>query len=120
MIVTLATVCGQSKINPAEGLHSIGRVDRQIFFVDGAAFVGRHCAALKATGDKLVDGRILQKIAGKLFNRKLIERLIAVERPDHPVSIRPHFTVVVKVHAVRVGVASGIQPIAAAMFAPRF
>ena len=53
-----------------------------------------------------------------MLDRKLIEGNVAIEGVDDPVAIRRHLAVVVEVDAVRVGIASGIQPVAAAMLAP--
>ena len=53
-----------------------------------------------------------------MLDREPIKRLIAVEGSDDPIAVCPDFPVVVDVNAVRVGITSGIQPIAATVFAP--
>ena len=59
-----------------------------------------------------------QQVAGQLLDRELVERLVVVEGVDHPVAVGPDLAVVVDVDAVRVGVAGGVEPVAAAMLAP--
>ena len=59
-----------------------------------------------------------QQVAGQLFDGELVERHVAVEGVDHPVAIRPDLAVVVEVDAVGVGVAGGVEPVAAAVLAP--
>ena len=118
MIVTLTAIRRQPKIDPAERLHSIGCIDGKILGFDRAAFVGRHVAALKTSGDLLFQRRVVQQIAGKLFDGELIKRLVTIERANDPVTVRPHFSIVVEVHAVCVCVPSCIQPIPTAMLTP--
>ena len=56
-------------------------------------------------------------VARELFNRELVEGLVDVESIDHPVTIGPHLTIVVEMHAVSVAVASSTtQPAAIAAF----
>ena len=52
--MTLAAVGRQTQKDPAERLHTIDRVVRQVFFINRAPFVGRDVAALKAGGDQLI------------------------------------------------------------------
>ena len=53
VIVTLTTIRRQAKVNPTKCLHAISRVNGQVLFVDRAAFVGRHVAALESRRDQL-------------------------------------------------------------------
>ena len=45
---------------------------------------------------------------------------VVVKCCDHPISIGPNFAIVVDVHAVRVAIACGIEPITSTMFARMF
>ena len=62
--------------------------------------------------------RFGQQVAGQLLDRELVERHVAVEGVDDPVAIGPDLAVVVEVDAVRVGIAGGVEPVAAAVLAP--
>ena len=99
-------------------LRAVARVQHQVFFGDGAALVGRDVAAIEAGGHLLVERAIGQQVAGQLLDRELIEGHVSIEGSDHPVAIRPHLAVVVEMNAVRVGVASGVEPVAAPVLAP--
>ena len=66
----------------------------------------------------MIERRVGQQVAGKIFDRKLIVGHVLIERLDHPVTVRPHFTIVIEVNSVSVRVASIVQPIAPSMFAP--
>ena len=62
--------------------------------------------------------RFGQQVAGELLDGELVERQVAVEGVDDPVAVGPDLAVVVEVDAVRVGVAGGVEPVAAAVLAP--
>ena len=51
-----------------------------------------------------------QQVAGELLDDELVERQVAIERPDDPIAVGPHLAVVVEVQAVRVAVAGGVEP----------
>ena len=119
VIVALATIGRHTQINPTQRLHPICGVDGQILFIDGSPLVGRDIATLQPGRNQLVIGRIREHITGDLFNGELIEGLIGIERTNHPVAIRPHFTIIVEVHSVRVAITCRIKPIAGAVLAPR-
>lgn len=72
---------------------------------------------MEACGDELFGGGIWEEIAGDLVGGELVERKVVVEGGDDPVAIRPHFTVIVEMHAVGVGISGGVKPVAGAMFA---
>ena len=73
---------------------------------------------MEARSDLLFQGGIRQQIASQALDRKLVEWLVGIESPDDPVAVGPHFAIVVKVHAVRVGVPRVVQPVAAAVLTP--
>ena len=64
MIVALGAVGGETEIDPAEGLHAIRGIDREVFLGDGSALVGSDVAALEAGGDELVKIGFGQQVAG--------------------------------------------------------
>src|SRR5262245_13785789 len=66
--------------------------------------------AVEGRGDALIERRVRQQIARQLFDYELIERLVPVERIDHPVAPGPGAAVAVYLIAVRVGVTRGVQP----------
>ena len=117
VIVASGAAHGQAEPDGAHGLGAILGVDFGVFLVDDAAFVGGDVAALEAGGDELIERRVGQQVAGELFDGELVERQVAVEGVDHPVAVRPDFAVVVDMHAVRVAVAGGVEPVARAVFA---
>ena len=115
MIVALGAIGSQAKIDPSKGLDAVGSVVGQIFFRDRPAFIGGYIASLESRRDELVEGGLREKVSRKLPDCKIVVGNILVERTYHPVAIRMHLPVVVKVEAVSVSVASRIQPIASAM-----
>ena len=56
-------------------------------------------------------------LAGELLDGELIERLVAVERLHDPVAVGPDGADVVEMEAVGVGVAHGVEPVAAEVLA---
>ena len=74
-------------------------------------------ASVEAGGDALFKRRFRQQIPGELLNRKPIERHIGVEGIDYPVSIGPHFAVVIQMQSVRIAIARRIEPEPCDMFA---
>ena len=65
---------------------------------------------IESGGHDLIIGRVRQQVTGELFDGKLIEGHIGVQRSDNPVSVKPHFAIVVQMQSVRVPIAHGIQP----------
>ena len=56
-------------------------------------------------------GPLGQQIAGQIFDRKRVERRIAVKRRDHVIPVEADFTYVVAVVANRVGVTHQVEPV---------
>ena len=109
---------GQAEPDLRRRLGAVAGVEDEVFLVDRAALVGRDVAAVEAGGDLLIERAVRQQVAGQLLDRELVERLVLVEGVDDPVAVGPDLAVVVEVDAVRVGVAGGVEPVAAAMLAP--
>jgi len=66
---------------------------------------------MERRGHDLVAGRVREEVAGELVDRERVERLVGVERLDHPIAIRPHRAMRVALEAVGVGVAGEIEPL---------
>ena len=65
---------------------------------------------VESRGYELIQGRVLQQIAGQLFNCKLIEGKIPIVCFDHPVPPTPHVTRTVILVTIGICVSSGIKP----------
>jgi hypothetical protein len=65
----------------------------------------------------LIDAGRRQQIARELLDGELVERLVGVEGVDDVVAIRPRGPEIVRVFAVRVAVADGIEPVTRAVLA---
>ena len=108
------------------GLGTIPRIEDEVFLSDDAPLVRRHVAAVEAAGDPVVEdlfrrgslAMVGHEVAGKLQDRELVERHVAVERIHHPLPVGPHLAEVVEVDAVRVGIAGIVEPVTAAVLAP--
>ena len=70
-------------------VHTIDHGDIAEFFIAGAALVIRERVAMERGGDQLLIGWVRQQVAGNLFDRELIERLVGIERTNHIVAVRP-------------------------------
>ena len=121
--VELVVVAGgashrETQENHAGGIGSILGVDGLVFLGDDAAFVGGDVASMKAGGHQPVQAGVGQQVAGNLLQRELVEGLVPVESPDHPIAVGPHLPIVVDVDPVGVSVAGRIQPVAGSMLAP--
>ena len=95
--------------------------DRRIakLFVVRSAFAVGECVPVKSGRDELILCRLRQQVSRKLLDRKLVERLVAVERADHPVAIQPDRSFRIVGVARRVCVASQVQPHRRPAFAVR-
>ena len=118
VVVAGGAADGQPEEHVADGLGPVLGVDRLVLFRHHPALVGGDVVALKAGGDQLVEARFGQQVAGHLFDHEVVEPLVLVERPDHPVAPSEHLAVVVDVNAVGVAVARRVEPIAGAVLAP--
>ena len=112
VLVVVALRAAQRRAEPDGG----GRVDAidehlvvGLFRID-APFLVRHRVAVESARDDLLRRRVWQHIAGDLLDREAIERHVAIERVDHPVSILPHHARQIFFEPVRVGVAREIEP----------
>ena len=109
---------GQAHEHAADRFGPVLGVDRLVLLDHHAALVRRDVVALEPGGDQLVESRLRQQVAGDLVEREVVERLVPVERLDHPVAVGVHLAVVVDVDAVGVAVAGRVQPVAGSVLAP--
>ena len=93
------------------GLRAVGHVFHAILLVDHAPFGREHVVAAEAGGDPLGLRRLGQEVARELLDHELVERHIAGEGIDHPVTPRPLRSLLVVVVAVGVGVAGDVEPV---------
>ena len=101
--VTLGTADRQSQKDSA------GRVDLIEDRLVPYAWI-EHRIAMKRAGDGLLHARVGQLIAGDLLDRELIERLVTIDRPDHPIAITPHAAGRVGFVTAAVGIAGQVEP----------
>ena len=66
--------------------------------------------AIKAAGHDVVQRGAREQVACQLVDEETIVRQVPVEGLDDTVAVRPHLAIVVQVQAVRVAVASRVEP----------
>ena len=118
MVVADCAAGRQPEPDLRDGLGAVASVEHLILFGDRATFVGGHVAAVESRGDLLFECAARQKVAGKLIDGEAIEGQVAVIGPDEPVAVGPGFAEIVKVIAVGIGVARGVEPVTSTMLAP--
>ena len=109
---------GEAEPDGRHGRRPVDAVEHAVFLLDHAALAGADVAAVEAGGNELLLAGVRQHVARELFDGELVEWQVAVEGVDHPVAVAPDLAVVVEVDAMGVGVSCGVQPVAAALFAP--
>lgn len=108
VIVALRAIGGEAEVDPADGLDAVCGIEGEVFFVDGSTFIGGDVAALESGGDELLGGGIGEEISSDLVGGELVEREVVVEGGDDPIAVGPHFAIVIEVHAMGVGITSGV------------
>jgi hypothetical protein len=117
VVVTGGAVGGEAEKDGGGGVGAVAGVAGFGFGLDGAAFGRGQVEAIVAGGDELIDARLREEIAGELLDGELVEGQVGVERADDPVAVGPDGANIVEVEAVGVGVADGVEPVAAEVFA---
>ena len=116
MSVTLGTTKGQSQPCRGGRAHAIGhRVEAELQRIDSPFFV-KHRISMKPRRDTLIDGRAGKHVTSQLLDRKLIVRHIGVDRVDDPVAVRPDRSLSIFFIAIRIRIASQIEPFATPAF----
>ena len=121
--IKLVIVAGRTTHRKTEpdrtgGVDPILGVDGLKLFDDEAALIAGDIAAVEPRRDLLIEGAVGQEVTGKLLDSESVKRKVTVEGLNHPITIGPHFAVVVDMDAVRVRIASRVQPVTSPMFTP--
>jgi hypothetical protein len=111
VIMTPRAADGQPHPHRRRSLEAIGDILDPILLINHAGFPCHHVIAVEPGRDLLLRGGRGQQIPGELFDRKLIERHVAVECLDDPVTPGPDLTRVVTEESIRVGIARRIEPV---------
>src|SRR5262245_19913076 len=99
------------------GLYAIHGILREILHGNDASFGIAAMIAVESRGDLLLDGRIRQQIAGDLLDREAVERLVAIECVNDPITPSPHVPLRIRLVTIRVGIAGGVEPTDGHLFA---
>ena len=81
-----------------------------------ATFVAADTQSHITAADQGIDSFHWHQVASDLLDGKLIEGLVAVERADHIIAVRPDVTAVVEMQTVSIGVPGVVEPVACALF----
>ena len=111
VVVAAAAVHREPHPGGTRGLDAVDDVLGEPFFDDATSLAVKAVVAVEGRGHDLVAVRFRQEVAGELFDREGVERLVAVEGFDDPVSIGPHRALGVALETVRVGVAGEVEPL---------
>lgn len=118
VIVALRATDGQSEPDGSKRPSAVEHLLIAELLRVGTAFAIGERVAIEPGGNQHVNGAVRHQIAGQLLNRELIERQIAVECVDHPLTVAPRpGTRAVLFIAVAIGVACEVEPIARPLFA---
>ena len=110
VIVTLGAAHGAAEPHRAQGPHAIGTVFREVFLRLQPAFRRGAVQAVVGGRHALVERCVRQQIAGDLFTREFVERLVAGERAQDVIAVRPRRNRIVAVETARVRIAHGVEP----------
>jgi hypothetical protein len=111
VVVASAALEGQPEEGRPERGHPVHHVgDPELLFNDPALLV-LHVQPVERRRQPLLLGGIRQQVAGELPGEELVEPLVAVERPDHPVAVRPDGPRLVVLVALGVGEPGHVQPV---------
>ena len=111
-LVGVALRAAQRHAQPgrAHGVHAIQHVIDPRFLGVAAAFAVGHVITLEAGRELLLGGRVRQEVAGELLERELVVRRIAIEGFDDPVAPGPVGPGGIRLEAVGVRIAGGVEP----------
>ena len=117
MCMTLSTLGRQSQHGFSDAVDAVEHLDHTKLFRHDRPFFVDHAVSQKSSGDDLFLSCIGQEISGDLFNKKLVVWHIEIDGFNNPVAPRPLLPLQVLFVAVRVGIASQIQPVPCPFFA---
>ena len=114
--MALSTSDCESQPDRARGSNAIeDAVDSELLRIN-TAFLIDLSVAMKAGRNTLIIGGFRQEVARQLFDRKLIERHIAIQGIHNPVTVLPDLSWSIDRIAIAVRIASLIQPPASPAF----
>ena len=113
VLVVVALGAAQREAEPRrrEVAHAVRRIFGRVFLRLAAAFLRRLQQPIVARRDLLLIRRVRQQVAGDLLDREFGERLVLVERIDHPIAVHPHAPIVVAVIARGISVTDHVEPV---------
>ncbi len=122
VLVAVALGAGDRRAHPHghRRVHPVHDGDVAELLVVGAAFVVRQCVPMKRRRDELFVRGVGQQIARDLFDGKLIEGLVGVQRANHIIAVGPDRAGRIVRIARGVGIAGKIQPHPRPMLAETF
>ena len=111
-LVGVALRAAQRHAQPrrAHGVHSIQHVIDPRFLRVAAAFAIGHVVTLEAGRELLLRGGVRQEVSRELLNGELVVRRIAIEGFDDPVAPGPVRPRGIRLEAVGVRIAGGVEP----------
>ena len=95
MIVALRAPDGQPHPDSRGRIGSVNGVLNVVLFVNRATFACGDVAPIETGGDELIKRRFRQEVPCQLLSCKLVKRHIFIKCLNHPISVGPHFTVVI-------------------------
>src|SRR5262245_9380855 len=115
--MTLRATQGQPEPCRADSVHSINNDLAAILLDVHPALSIQERVSMKPRGYTLFDGSLRQQITRELVARESVERLVAVDGVNHPVSPPPRVRPIeILLVTIRIRVARQIQPVTGPLF----
>ena len=111
VIVALGAFHRQSHPDHGSRFDTVDDVFNAKLLGDRPALVCRSVVAVESGREVVFDCFLGQQVAGKLLDRELVKRQIAVVGIDHPISPAPHVSRSVRMEHTGVTVSSHVHPI---------
>ena len=109
--MALGTTSGHAHPHLHRRVHAIHHCGDPEFLVVGSPLCIGHRIAVEGSGQQLFLRRIRQHVSRQLFDRKLIECQISIDRLYHPVAKRPNRPCLVTFITIGIGEARFIKPV---------
>ena len=91
-------------------VHAVEKIVPALLLRDRAALAVQQMIAIESGRDELIARRIRQQIAGELFDRKLVERHVRIQRTHHPIAPHPLKRIAVLLKAIAVRKPRRVEP----------
>ena len=111
VVVAARATHGESKPGGCRGACAVHHILHVIFLGDCAALKVDLIVAVEPARDFLFYRRVGKQVAGQLLDGELIERQVAVESVNDPITPGPHLAQAVNVIAMRIGVTGQVEPL---------